>query len=68
MKKIIILLMILLMAGGCMGTVTCSLCHEEKKGRTYTVTLEGKSEKIVLCDDCFEEIKPWYEGIGAKIE
>lgn len=66
MKKKCLLIVLcfstIMMLTGCGKTFICDACEEEKRGKQHKSEVLG--ETIVLCDDCYNELK----SIVSEIE
>lgn len=67
MKRIVSLALVILMIActlvGCKKV--CESCEQSYSGRGNKIEFDG--EKMVVCDECYEEIKPWLDlatGLG----
>ncbi len=68
MKKILAVIGVVLVLTGCSKKVTCAWCGEEAKGKTYTITFDDETGRVDLCDECAEDLLPWYEDLGGTVK
>lgn len=68
MKKIILICLALLMLVGCSKIITCSVCGQENKGKTYTLSMLGASYEEDICNDCIKDFKAYFEALGGSIK
>lgn len=51
-KKIITVAMLVLILTGCAKTITCDICGQQKKGKTYEQEVFGVKVEMDICNDC----------------
>ncbi|MDO4976988.1 MAG: hypothetical protein Q4E53_06975, partial [Eubacteriales bacterium] len=47
---------------------TCEVCHDKKRCKEYTVTIDGVSENGDICKECIKDFTEKIEKQGGTVE